>query len=249
MELPFFVLDSVLIGQPWRYHHDPQQLKLGSPDDLAFRRTCLRFLARMAFLSAEQALSNGETHPFMVLLRTRREEVLPLLEVNPRFLNQEHPTNRGAFLQVLYLMIFVYEGFPWPRRQHLADAEHAERLRSEPHWRHASKCAGIANFAVHMAVLVPGFLQALLVDRNLWHVLAAYAFDAPAEGRCSRKGEFVLNALFRGRREEDGLVAVLRGSRLISKWLCSEAGRWILLQTCRQRRRRVLQVRPPSSAD
>lgn len=250
VELPYFVLDSVVIGQPWRYDYDPQRLELGSPDDRAFRRNCLRFLARMSFLSAEQALSNGETHPFMVLLRTKRDELLPLLEVNPRFLTQEQPTNRGAFLQVLYLMVFVYESFPWPRRQHLADVEHSEILRFEPHWRHASKRTSIASHTLYAAVFLPGFLRALLVDRSLWHVLAAYVFGATAEGRYDdSKGFCLLNGFFCGRREEDRLVAVLGGSRLISKWLCSEAGRWILLQSCRQRRRRVLQVRPPSSTD
>lgn len=272
-QLPYFVLETAVIGAPWDYnYHQPSLLRLGSPHDYALRRACLRLLARMSFPSAERGLARGDTHPFMVLLETNRGGIHPFLEIRTRFLAREYRTNQAAFLQVLYLMIFMYKRFPWPRRQYLADVEHARRIRAPEHWVERGL---LASKVVRMAILVPGFLRELVVDQNLWHVLAAYGFEGhncslhlssccvhdnqsyyyqcdtferSASSSCGRSTELarLWNVLFSNRKDESSLIAMLRGSRLVSKWVCAKGRRPLLLEICRQRRRRVVQMRQRS---
>lgn len=245
MVLPLFVLRSVTVGDPW---YSPWKFDhLGSSQDRAFRRVCLRLLARMAFLSAERSLASEATHPFMVLLEMcrgregNRVEMRPVLAVPGSFLVQ--PTSQAAFLQVIFLMIFVHRRFPWhPRRQYLADVRYREELSRDG----SGDDIGLANRMVRIVLEVPGVLHALVVDNDTWHIFVTYSAGTrsndPRQMGKRLFGESCLSGCFRSRIEEDRLVALLRDTRLVSKWLCGENGRHILLDVCRQRRRRVLQV-------
>ena len=248
MPLPFFVLNSVTVGNPWG-SSSPGIESLGSPKDLAFRRVCLRFLARMAFLSAERSLARGATHPFISLLETRhgpgdRGELLPFKDFRAQ--QFVHPTNQAAFLQVLYLTIFVHRRFPWPsRRQYRADALYRDALSPLSTWEGIELTSQIRR----MILTVPGVVQALVVDNNLWHILVTYGVGTRANDRsCPRPrrnhncGVHFLNSCFGNRVEQDKFVALLRNTRLLSDWFCGQAGRHLLLEVCRQRRRRVVQV-------
>lgn len=247
MPLPFFVLNSVVVGDPWGSQTVGNS---GSSQDRAFRRVCLRLLARMAFLSAERSLARGATHPFMVLLETehgpkdRRGDMLPFEAVMARLL--VHPTNQPAFLQVLFLTIFVHRRFPWPsRRQYRADVRYRDVMRPRSAWDGVE----LTNQMIRIVLTVPGVLQALVVDHDLWHILVTYGAgirvndgDCPWHGRKHSFGEYCLNPCFVSRIEEGKLVALLRDTRLLSNWFCGESGRYLLLEVCRQRRRRVVQV-------
>lgn len=247
MPLPFFVLHSVTVGDPWGSAGNND---LGSSRDRALRRVCLRLLARMAFLSAERALARGAAHPFMVLLETMHGpkvwgEILPFDVVRAPLL--VHTTNQSAFLQVLFLMIFVHRRFPWPSRgQYQADAQYRGASRPLSAWDGIE----LTNKMAQIVLTVPGVLQALVVDLNFWHILVAHgvgirvdSVERPPGYKKRNLGEYCLNACFGSRTEEDKLVALLRDTRLLSKWFCGEAGRHLLLEACRQRRRRVVQVR------
>lgn len=259
MALPFCVLNTVITGAPWRWDFCPEGTKLGSPKDRALRRICLRLLARMSFLSAELALSRqGETHPFMALLHSSRGTCggsIPMILLPFNEISWEHlvlyPTNQAALLQVTYLMGFIYRRFPWPRRQHLADVEHARTC----HATHPSRRFNLFGNTAAAALAAPGLAEALLVELDLWHVLAAYS--AGSEWSCD------IQSCFRRRQRSSAslemrppLSVVERllpespdrrqadhrseGSRLLSGWVCGGA-RWLLLDTCRQRHRRVLE--------
>lgn len=247
--LPLFVLHSVTVGDPWGpwgCGPPPSQVrKFGSSQDRAFRRVCFRLLARMAFLSAERSLGRGATHPFMVLLETRHGptnyhgagEVRPL-ELDSERLLALHPVNRAAFLQVLFLMIFVHRRFPWPpHQQYGTDARYRDAWRrSTGPWDFIK----IINRMMGIVLTVPGAAQALVVDDEVWHVLATYG--AGIRTNDSKFGHCCLNFCFRSKIEEDKLVALLGDTLVTSSWLCGEIGRFVLLEVCRQRRRRVVQV-------
>lgn len=281
LELPYFVLQSVLVGGPWGAFRLPsgrlypsEEAKTSFREDQAFRRTCLRLLARMAFFSAERAVARGETHPFMVLLQTDRGgQMNPLYEIGLQSL-VDNPTNQSAALQVLYLMKFVCRGFPWARGQHLADAEHAHRVMAPGHWIGE----GLSMKMARMVLLVPGFVRELVVDQTLWHVLAAYGLEghicAPQCFRCVREDQLVAtgsqpysagerftdncrhaaevarlwNGIFNSGKEENSLIRTLRQNRFVSTWVCGKGRRPLLLKICRQRRRRVIQVRASTSS-
>lgn len=245
-ELPYFVLRAVVAGEPWGCWHRSETNNVGLREDRIFRRACMRVLVRMTFWSAERERACGATHPFMTLLKTNRSELRPLEQFRRRQL--EHPLNQGCMLQVVHLMIFVYRRCPWPRRQYLADVEHAKALEAAAYYN-LSGPADLARRTMRIALLVPGFLQALLVDNNLWHVVATYRFDRHDAHGCihdvngsGRKRSFVLDDFLGSGQEERKLVEVLRNNRLISSWLCGDGGRCLLLELCRMRRRRLVQV-------
>lgn len=269
LELPYFVLQSVLVGEPWGVFQFPsgRGAKISFGNDQAFRCTCLRLLTRMAFFSAELAIARGETHPFMVLLQTDRGQMNPLYELRIQSL-VDNRINQSAALQVLYLMMFVCRGFPWPRGQHLADVEHARRIMAPGHWIGQ----GLLIKMMRMTIFVPGFLRELVVDQKLWPILAAYGFEGHTCVlqcfRCVPQGQLVLeshtfsasksstircgraaevarlwNGIFGSCKEERSLVRTLRENRFASTWVCGKGQRPLLLEICRQRRRRVVQVR------
>lgn len=233
---PFCVLQTVVIGEPWGLYYDAKMVDLGSSGDVALRGTCLRLLARMAFLSAERALGNGDTHPFMALLEADGERIYPFGVTRRK--HMEHPANQAAFLQVLHLMTFVYRHFPWPRRQYVADVEDARMLRSRPAFWEAKpswcrdRLRPPLDKILWFAVFVPGVLE-VLVENDLCHVLTAYRVmdDKPLIGQ-----------LFSTREKEDRLIRLFRDNFRVSSWICGEGERCLLLDLCRQRRRRVLQV-------
>eukprot|EP00752_Nemacystus_decipiens_P008595 g7674.t1 len=252
MPLPFFVLHSVTVGEPWGDgpQGSTESSDVGSSRDRAFRRICLRLLARMAFLSAERRLARGAAHPFMALLETKHGpetygEMLPFEEVRaPRL---AHPTNQSAFLQVVFLMMFVYRRLPWSsREQYLADAQYRDASRPLFDWGGVQ----LKNQLCTIILGVPGVLQALVVDGGLWHVLVAHGIgirvdpeERPLGFTFKRNlGEYCLNDCFGSKTEEDKLIVLLRDTRLLSKWFCGVAGRYLLLEVCRQRRRRVVQA-------
>ncbi|CAM9343371.1 unnamed protein product [Ectocarpus sp. 4 AP-2014] len=182
LELPYFILQSVVIGEPWGYNcnNSSGMPHLGSPKDRAFRDTCFRMLARMAFLNAECTLSRGVNHPFMVLLEGNRGPMLPFIEIRMNHI-VDFPVNQSAVLDVLCLTIFMYRALPWSRRQHLADIEHASSVRTP-------SVDDIAQLLVkktmQMMIMVPGFLRELVVDQQLWHVLFAYDAGRIQAFRC-----------------------------------------------------------------
>ena len=188
-QLPFCLLQTVMIGEPWGGHYDPKEVKLGSPQDLGVRRACLRLLARVAFLSAERALGSGDDHPFMALLQTDESKLYPFCSLNVE--HMVHPTNQAAFLQVVYLTIFVYRRFPWAgRQQHLADVEDA-RVTTSPRgcWRttppymfSVDRLPHLEQALLRLAALVPGFRE-VLAEHNLWNLLEAYC----SEGRLDQR--------------------------------------------------------------
>ncbi|CAM9918943.1 unnamed protein product, partial [Hapterophycus canaliculatus] len=152
----------------------------------------------------------------------------------------EYRTNQAAALQVVYLMVFVYRAFPWPRGQHLADTEYIETLLSDDPW--------MARFfntrATEMVTIVPGVFDVFL-DQKLEHLLLVNGLFSHTTGRQEpsnpRGPVCVLNSFFRSRRHEGWLVAMLRGNRRCSAWVC-KGGRSLLMEICRQRRRRVVQA-------
>ncbi|CAM9238425.1 unnamed protein product [Ectocarpus sp. 6 AP-2014] len=257
LELPYFLLQSVVIGEPWGYNYNSSSgmPHLGSPKDRAFREICVRMLARMAFLSAECTLSRGGNHPFMVLLEGNRGPMLPFIEIR---MNRvvDFPVNQSAVLDVLSLMIFVYRALPWSRRQHLADIEHASSIRTPPvdYTAHL-----LVKKTMHMMIMVPGFLRELVVDQQLWHVLFAYGVGRIEASRCHLQhqsrdslgissGETrdaarrLCNVFFRNRQHEERLIWMLKETCLVSTWICGDAQRPVLLEICRQRRRRVVEA-------
>ncbi|CAM9960101.1 unnamed protein product [Ectocarpus fasciculatus] len=256
-ELPYFLLRSVVIGEPWGYNYNNarQRIKLGSPKDRAFRRTCFRMLARMAFLSAERTLSRAGTHPFMVLLETNRGPMLPFDEFRTHRI-VDFPVNQFAVLDVLYLMTFVYRALPWPRRQYLADVEHAISVSTPP-----ADCIGhsLVEMTMRMMMIVPGFFWEFVVNQSLWHVLLAYGAGSVGGSRyhlqhqsqdslgvsSARAGDIarsLSNVFFSNRQYEANLIRMLKENRLVATWLCGEGRRPLLLDICRQRRRRVVEA-------
>lgn len=213
--LPFFVMNTVAAGNPWSYSWDA---KMQSPHDLALRRVCFRLLARMAFLSAERTLGRGPTHPSVDLPWHNRYDF-----IHGHVL--VHRRNQAAALQVVYLMIFFCQLHPW-------------RSVRQCHTDHTSLPQ---RFHMRDVLAVPGVLQALAADNNLWHLLALDAgFDARADS--SRSVLLAFNVNFSSSDKEGKVIAMLRDSRLVSTWVSGEAGRFVLLEFCRQRRRRVIQV-------
>ncbi|CAM9772352.1 unnamed protein product [Ectocarpus sp. 12 AP-2014] len=204
----------------------------------------------MAFLSAERALARGVTHPFMALLETKYGpeyygEMLPFEEVENRLL--VHPANQSAFLQVLFPMLFVHRRFPWPSRQYLANALYRDASRPLCAWGGVR----LMSQMIRIVLAVPGVLQALVVDGNLWHVLAAHGLGSRVDDSEHPLGfdikrnlghYYCLDVCFLSRTEEDKLVVVLRNTRLLSKWLCGETGRCVSQEIGRKRRRRVVQA-------
>ena len=269
--LPFCVLQSVVIGEPWGIDYDSKAVKLGSLEDLALRRVCLRLFARMAFLSAERALGRGETIPFMALFETDGRKLCPfgLIEME----HMVHPTNQAAFLHVIYLMVFMNRRFPAiGQLQHIADMEHASTVLSRPVDRYLYDCWGTSpkNQAdnIYGAVvdplppseqvlrlaffLVPGVWK-LLLEENLGHLLLKYCFmgylEQPRVGSINQGTpskvmcDTFCKVFFSSREAENALIRIFRYTGLASSsWICGEGGRFLLLELCRQRRRRVLQV-------
>lgn len=251
-ELPYFVLRAVITGEPWGSRLIAvAQSGSWREENRTFRRACLRVLARMAFWSAECACAQGAPHPFVVLLNTDRGGIHLMEAFQIRHLSSE-AINRGCMLQVLYLMIFVYRRFPWPRRQYLADIEYANSLHaSSSAWEGYSMRTNLARRIMRIILFMPAFLHAL-VEQKLWHVLVAYRVDKCDTYRCSihhgrRRDRFcVWGDHLSSRQHERNLMQVLSNDRLISIWFCGKEGRCFLLELCRQRRRRVVQVSHPT---
>lgn len=258
LELPYFLLQSVVIGEPWGYNYNISSgiPHLGSPRDRAFREICFRMLARMAFLSAERTLSRGGNHPFMVLLEGDRGPMLPFDEIRMNRIF-DFPVNQSAVLDVLCLMIFVYRALPWCRSQHLADVEHASSVRTTPVDYMAQR---LVKNTVHLTIMVPGFLRELVVNQQLWHVIVAYCAGSVEASRCHLQHQSrdspgisfggtmdaarrLCNIFFRDRQHEERLIQMLKEACLVSTWICGEGQRPLLLEICRQRRRRVVEVR------
>ncbi|CAN0263788.1 unnamed protein product [Ectocarpus sp. 8 AP-2014] len=110
-----------------------------------------------------------------------------------------------------------------------------------------------------MMIMVPGFLRELVVDQQLWHVLFAYGVGRSEGSRCHLRhqsrdslgissGETrdaarrLCNVFFRNRQHEKRLIRMLKETCLVSTWICGDAQRPLLLEICRQRRRRVLEA-------
>ena len=261
--LPNFVLTAVASGGVWGSPRAPKSAR-----DRVLRRVCLRLLARMSFLSAERALAVDDIHPFMTMLQTRHRSgwgTDPVNFIYERYLRQ--PANHDAITHLMYLMVFMNRRYPWPQRhRHRADMEITKWLQDDnTNWCARSGMFGLqrARATLTLAVILPGFLQALLEDHTFWLLLAAcgcaedYVFDERnmytalsllvtnrgRESLCLWGGRrSILNGYFSCRGEEGRLIGMLRNNHVLSTWLCSEGGRSVLLDICRQRRRRVLQV-------
>lgn len=264
--LPNFVLIAVASGSVSGSPTKP------SARDRIYRRFCLRLLARMSFLSAERALAVDDTHPFMTVLQTRYRPGGGTYPVDFLYKGDlRRPGNHDAITHVMYLMVFMNRRYPWPRRhRHRADIEIAKWLQEDnTNWSaRGNPMFGLirARETLTQAAILPGFLQALLEDQTLWLLLAvcgcaeddvfdernihaALSLQLTNRGRemgCSWNGRgLFLNSFFSSRRQEDRLTNMLRENRVLSTWLCSQGGRSILLDICRQRRRRALQVGDP----
>jgi len=262
-QLPFGVLQTVAIGEPWGIRYYPKAIKLGSLDDLAVRRACLRLLARMAFLSAEHALGRGDAHPFMVLLQTyggRRLCPFASIQMGPMV----HPTNQAAVLHVVYLLEFIYRRLPWTgQHQHLADVEHASMVLSCPlrYWGlspgkqadqlfHQHTQTPLVEQMMGFGMLVSGTWKGLF-EGYLGHLFKTYCFFGHFEQREARedqkstpdsvKSASVNKLFFSNRKSEQKLIRLFEDNGHISSWICG-GGLCLLLNFCRQRRRRVLQV-------
>lgn len=205
-------------------------------------RMGLRLLARMSFLSAEQALAVGCTHPFMALIRIRPR--------SPASYPVEYIVNRylkccvdDAILQVLYLTMFMYRRYPWPRQQ---------RYRVETtiakwvEWVEVDcNRPSIVKETLAWAMLLPGFFQVLVEDDSIWFLLAA--FDIEQRVASGKKRGFFLNTTFSSRQRESRIIGELKNNRLLSAWMCGKDNRHLLQEVCRQRRRRVVKVRVASA--
>lgn len=253
--LPAFVLTALVSGGVWG---TPCHETLSEDRDL--RRVCLRLLARMSFLSAEREIAFGSTHDFMALVQTCRyaSGVYPAQQIGTQ--SFVDPRNRDPILHVMYLMIFMYRRYPWPPdQQYHVDEEIARWIQDDDGGcRHYHVCGPILHqltlvrHTLKLAVLLPGFFQALQEDHSVWLLLAA-ACTREQGSRCEagdrattcggrEKICWVFNAAFRSSREENNLIRTLAHNRLLSAWVCSEDGRYLLLDVCRQRRRRVVEV-------
>jgi len=269
--LPKFVLTAVVSGSIWGAASSiwGSLRTTQSGRDRAFRRCCLRLLARMSFLSAERALAANDTHPFMALLQSRPGGgIYPVKNVHEWYLRR--PENHDAITHLMYLTVFMNRRYPWPRRhRHRADIEMAKWLQEDnTNWHATSPMFGLtkARDTLTLAAILPGFLQTLLEDQTLWLLLAvcgcaedggfderkiyaALLLQLPNRGRgggylWNGRGLY-WNSFFSSRREEDRLISMLRRNRELSTWLCGPGGRSILLDICRQRRLRALKVSKP----
>lgn len=268
MPLPYFVLEMVATGNSYPVG-SPRPMKFAM--NRIFCRVCLRLLARMSFLSAERALAVDDTHPFMTLLQTwyrPGEGIHPVGFTRECFLG--HPENHDTISHVMYLTVFMNRRYPWPpRHRHRADIEIAKWLQEdERNWTVTNEMFGLdrARETLTQAAILPGFLQARLEDHRLWLVFAACGcaedgvFDERniyfalllhlATGGREMGGVWsgsgsLLNSFFSSRQEEGRLTSMLRTNCTLSTWFYSQGGRSILLDICRQRRRRVVQVGHP----
>ena len=264
--LPNFVLTAVASGGVLDAPRAPKSAR-----DRVLRRVCLRLLARMSFLSAERALAVDDIHPFMTVLQTRYQPgrgTYPVDVIYKRCLRK--PANHDAITHLMYLMVFMNRRYPWPQRHRYRAVMGITKWLQDDNtnWCARSSMSGlrIAGETLTLAVIFPGFLQALLEDHTFWLLLAACGcaeddvFDERnmytalsllvtnrrIESLCLWGGRRpILNACFSCRGEESRLIGMLRNNHLLSTWLCSESGRSVLLDICRQRRRRVLQVGHP----
>lgn len=209
-------------------------------------RMGLRLLARVSFLSAEQALAAGCTHPFMALLRIRPQSQasysVERISLGRRLFG---PYVDDAILQVLYLTIFMYRRYPWPRQQqYRVETTIAKWVEWAEHDRHRRS---IVTDTLAWAFYLPGFFNALLEDHSLWFLLSACEVEERhTVGR--NRGVFFLNAAFGSRQRENHLIRALTNNRIFLAWVCcSKGGRHLLREVCRQRRRRVIQVRMAST--
>lgn len=195
----------------------------------------------MAFLSAEHAVVRGETHPFMALLQTDRQDLHLLFYMNPRGLAGNR-TNQSAAFQCAVLDYVRFPGGPWPRGQHLADAEYAERIMTPGHTIGQWIGASLPTKIIQLLVLVPGLLRELVGNQKLWDLFGAYGLD---RHKCDRAAEVARwwNSFFVSGKEERKLARTLRENPVASTWVCGKDRRPSLPELCRQRRRRVVQVR------
>lgn len=209
-------------------------------------RLGLRLLARTTFLSAEQAAAMGCTHPFMALIRARPQSNAEYFIEEIEYYGRGYGSQvNDAALQVVYLAIFMYRRYPWPQRQrYRADATIAKWVEEDLD-RSAFEYnrMGLVRNTLKWAISLPGFFQALLEHHSVWLLLAAYDIEERHFAPGKKRRSLFLNASFSSRRQETLLIQELKNNRLLTAWMCSKAGRHILLEICRQRRRRVVQVR------
>ena len=212
-------------------------------------RMGLRLLARMSFLSAEQALAVGCTHPFMALIRTRPRSPAsyPVEHISYRYLCSRSCVH-DAILQVLYLTVFMYRHYPWPRQQRYrvetTIAKWVEWVEEDEQQDVVTR-PNIVSETLAWAMALPGLFRVLLEDDSIWLLLATLDIEERVTaGRNRYRGaRFFLNSAFGSRQRERHLIRELKVNRAFSSWVCGKGGRRILLEVCRQRRRRVIQVR------
>ncbi|CAM9878051.1 unnamed protein product, partial [Ectocarpus fasciculatus] len=164
-------------------------------------RLGLRLLARMSFLSAEQAAAVGCTHPFMALLRIRPRSkgLYSVEEIDLYRCGNGAPYVDDAILQVLYLTIFMYRRYPWPQgQQYRVDATIAKWVEEDLDRSFDYHRRSLVRSTLKWAVSLPGFFQALLEDHSIWLLLAACDIEERhLVGK--NRGCFFFNASFRSR--------------------------------------------------
>lgn len=253
--LPLFALEAVVSGGILGWH---TSLRETSSEDRDYRRVCLRLLARLSFLSAERELALGSTHDFMALVQAGRG-VHPVQNIGGKDLAD--PRNHDPILHVLYLMVFMYRRYPWPQdQQYNIDEEIAKWIqRPDGGCNHFPLCGRgnneltIVRRTLELAVILPSFFHALMEDNSVWLLLAAclrqHSSCTAGNHVTTSGGEkgWFLNTAFSSRREEKNLIRLLKHYRLLAAYVCGEDGRYLLLDVCRQRRRRVIQVSQPQA--
>lgn len=188
---------------------------------------------------------------------------LPWYPSNPdkHFGCRVRPENYDGILHVMYLAVFMYRHYPWPQRQQCRVDEDIARLLQDSHSGcqngfRSYGCNDVVRSTMEMVTDMPGLFQALLEDDTLWLLLAARCCD---EDECTTiessfyfacvlqlvtrgRGMGRWSSVFRSRENERELTKTLKKCPEISTWLCGEVGRPVLLDICRQRRRRVVEV-------
>lgn len=253
-----------------RYPEEPEDFLAGR----RHRRACFRLLARMSFLRTERALAEGSNHRFMSM-NLNWEKIFPsgtirLSDTRGRSLIRRRAEAFDASLHMMYLMVFMYRRYPWPRPQRCrVVADIAEWLQDD-HTRYRGGGnlfpKDLARKTLNLALVMPGFFEALLEDRTLWLLLAAsqcgeenasdeinfywgYALQVATHGRGMGRWSVAgssWNGFFQSRQDERSLSTLLKENAGLSTFLCSQPGRPIILDICRQRRRRVVKVSYPT---
>lgn len=213
-------------------------------------RLGLRLMARTSFLSGEQAAAVGCAHPFMALPRRRpsSKSIYPVEELQVWRRSQTKYYVDDAILQVMYLTLFMYRRYPWPRRQrYRVDATLAKWIEHDLGSLNKTSFRGsFVSQTLNWAFVFPSLFQALLEDHSAWFLLAACDIEE-RHFLVTSRGCLFWNIHFGSRQREDNIMRELKNNRLLTVWVCGKERRYLLQEVCRQRRLRVIQVRLASS--